>query len=56
MVALVDITVTDPRVHVRWQETIPDGERLRLQERYGWEKERTKQELDNWRRDRGAGV
>ena len=33
--ALVDITVTDPRVHVRWQETIPDGERLRLQERYG---------------------
>ena len=28
----------------------------RLQERYGWEKERTKQELDNWWRDRGANV
>jgi uncharacterized protein YjbJ (UPF0337 family) len=28
----------------------------RLQERYGWEKERTKQELDTWVRDRGMRV
>ena len=28
----------------------------RLQERYGWEKERTKQELDSWMRDRGMRV
>ena len=28
----------------------------RLQERYGWEKERTKQEFDTWARDRGMRV
>jgi uncharacterized protein YjbJ (UPF0337 family) len=28
----------------------------RLQERYGWEKERTRQELDTWRRERELGV
>jgi uncharacterized protein YjbJ (UPF0337 family) len=28
----------------------------RLQERYGWEKERTRQELATWRRERESGV
>jgi uncharacterized protein YjbJ (UPF0337 family) len=28
----------------------------RLQSRYGWEKERVRQELDTWHRERGAGV
>jgi uncharacterized protein YjbJ (UPF0337 family) len=28
----------------------------RLQERYGWEKERTRQEFSSWWRERGTGV
>ena len=28
----------------------------RLQERYGWEKERTKLEVDKWRRERSASL
>jgi uncharacterized protein YjbJ (UPF0337 family) len=28
----------------------------RLQERYGWEKERTRLEIESWRRERGTAV
>ena len=28
----------------------------RLQERYGWEKERIKSEIDGWSRERGAAL
>jgi uncharacterized protein YjbJ (UPF0337 family) len=53
-------------IRTRWNQLTDDdldaiaGERERLegklQERYGWEKERVRTELNNWMRDRGMAL
>ena len=37
--ALVDVTVVDPRVHVRWRDDVTAGERAALERRYSLESE-----------------